>query len=207
MQLGIAILPSAMCRSRIIEAQRNLLSQIKIEPELNHSYNHPHVTLVQGRFSAVDPVVSAAKAVAEVITRFDSQLSLVFTKIEYQERGWLFASIERSSELRLLHDVAFARCAPFLIVAEDDLAKDVWNYTQLERLNFKRFGYRYIGEAFYPHITLGKDRTMTPEALKAIGEQHFRSTLGIHDAAEAVTVYEMGAHGSHHRILEQIDIG
>ena len=84
--------------------------------------------------------------------------------------------------------------------ASFDGTKDLSRFTDNERASYQRYGYRYTGDAYAPHMTLGRapeevalDLVRTaPERVVALPKEWVFDRL---------SVYVMGQHGAHAETL------
>ena len=76
--------------------------------------------------------------------------------------------------------------------------KDMSGYTASEILNYQKYGYRYIGQDFYPHFTLGQTGDcLTSIALDKWIQSIPTQQLNISGRFVRLTLYRVGSHGSH----------
>jgi 2'-5' RNA ligase len=194
---GVALLPDESFSSSMIQLQRDANALLPIEPRLSLTGNLPHVTLVQGQFSGE---ADFERLLQEVEQRW-SQLEhkrLIPTRIVYQPRGWIFLEIEKTTDLDSLHRGLADIAATYLIPPQKPSSESLGDYTGAQRESFARYGYRYMYDCFYPHLTLGRTpREPTTEDIQRL-HKHARD-LGLltEFAVSTVSAYEMGPHGAH----------
>ena len=77
--------------------------------------------------------------------------------------------------------------------------KDLARFTDDERASYKKYGYRYTGDAYAPHMTLGR----APEdvALDLVRTASQRVVLPKEWVFDRLSVYVMGQHGAHAETL------
>ena len=70
--------------------------------------------------------------------------------------------------------------------------------TPLERYNHLTYSYRYMEDAYLPHITLGRFIADNPiEALQNCQKTWDRISIPSLQSADRLTVYMMGVNGAH----------
>ncbi|MFF4601868.1 2'-5' RNA ligase family protein [Streptomyces sp. NPDC001339] len=198
--LGIALLPSADHQRAAIRLQEKIGGGHQLRPTLTKDGNLPHVTVFQGPFTdALDPEAELAKVAGSVA--LPGEVQLAATGIVYQPTGWVFLSLERPPLLEGLQQAALHILDAYLAREAFDTAKDTSRFSDSERASFARYGYRYTGDAYAPHITLGR------------AEEHIAQDL-VRTASERVSVqpewtfdrlsfYVMGEHGAHAETLAE----
>ncbi len=94
-----------------------------------------------------------------------------------------------------------------MFLTEGDRQKDTSGYTQLEKLNYARYGYRYIEATFCPHITLGKIPNQLLEKTRQKINYLFNLLLcDLVAQLNRVTIYQLGRYGSHASSLYELNI-
>jgi hypothetical protein len=199
--LGVALLPRADHLRTAVRLQKDVGGDVALEPPLRPDGNLPHVTVFQGPFTdtlvaaeALDRIGSSAAAVG-----LRGELALCSAGVVYQPTGWLFLALERPPLLEDLQRTALATLAPHLDRAAFDRTKDVSRFTDAERAGFEAYGYRYTGDAYAPHMTLGR----APEdvALELVRTASQRVALPKEWVFDRLSVYVMGQHGAHAETL------
>ncbi|MFF7339439.1 hypothetical protein ACFZAT_19095 [Streptomyces sp. NPDC008163] len=94
---------------------------------------------------------------------------------------------------------------PHLDRAAFDTAQDMSHFTDAERASYARFGYRYTGEAYTPHLTLGRTDEETALALARSGPG--RTAVPRTWLFDRLSCYLMGEHGAHARTLAVRPLG
>lgn len=123
------------------------------------------------------------------------EIRLASTGIVYQPTGWVFLSLERPTILTELQAAVLSVLATHLDRAAFDTSKDTSRFTPDERASFAEYGYRYTGDAYAPHITLG--RAEEDIALKLVGSAPERTSVQKEWTFDRLTFYVMGEHGAH----------
>ncbi|MFF3286431.1 2'-5' RNA ligase family protein [Streptomyces sp. NPDC003023] len=199
--LGVALLPRADHLRAAVQLQRDIGGDIALQPPLDPHGNLPHVTVFQGPFAeSLDP----ACALEIIGTSADEggpkgEVSLSSTGVVYQPTGWLFLSLERPPLLEALQEASLAALDPHLDRAAFDSDKDVSRFTESERASFRRYGYRYTGDAYAPHITVGRAEEET--ALELVRRVPERVSVPKEWVFDRLSFYVMGQHGAHAQTL------
>ncbi|MEV0255046.1 2'-5' RNA ligase family protein [Streptomyces sp. NPDC050732] len=180
---------------------------MRLQPVLHPDGNLPHVTVFQGPFT--DSLVPAealemiGTAAAESGLRDEVRLSS--TGVVYQPTGWLFLALERPPLLEALQEAALAALDRHLDRAAFDNTKDISRFTADERASFERYGYRYTGKAYAPHVTLGRAEEETALELARTAED--RVSLPKEWVFDRLSFYVMGKHGAHAETLLERPLG
>jgi hypothetical protein len=156
--LGVALLPRADHLSAAVQLQQDMGGDVALQPPLHPDGNLPHVTVFQGPFTdSLDPAraLELIGASADKVG-LEGEVLLSSTGVVYQPTGWLFLALERPPLLEALQEAALAALEPHLDRASFDGDKDISRFTESERASYRRYGYRYTGEAYAPH---GQRRT------------------------------------------------
>jgi 2'-5' RNA ligase len=201
-KLGIAFIPDAETINTIIEFQQQISLFYPLKPLLGTDTNLPHITLLQGRFK--EPI-NWLELLSELRDYCHNQLfplQVQLTELKYQSPNWLFLNFSPNLLLTETHKFTFDRLKSRMLLTELDRQKDTTGYTQLEKINYDQYGYRYIETAFCPHITLGtiSSRFSTKDRQKI--NYLFQSLLrNLIATITRVTVYQLGEYGNHARSL------
>jgi len=202
--LGVALLPRADHTRAAIRLQQSLAGDQPLQPPLSEDGNLPHLTVFQGPFEdSLDPERELGRIKGAL--SLPDQLSLAFVGIVHQPTGWLFMSVERPALLEKLQEVVLDGLAPHLDRQAFDTSKDISRFTEPERASFARYGYRYTGEAYAPHITLG--RTDEATALELVRTAPERTRVPAEWIFDRLSFYVMGEHGAHAEKLAELPVG
>lgn len=192
--LGVALLPRADHTRAAILLQESLGGDVPLQPTLSEDGNLPHLTVFQGPFEDdLDPERELARIGASV--SLPRQLSLASVGIVYQPTGWLFMAVERPAMLEQVQEVVLDCLAPRLDRQAFDTSKDTSRFTESERVSFARYGYRYTGDAYAPHITLGRTDEATARELVRTAPE--RTRVPDEWTFDRLSFYVMGEHGAH----------
>ncbi|MFD8727791.1 2'-5' RNA ligase family protein [Streptomyces sp. NPDC059611] len=202
--LGVALLPYPGHIRAAIRLQQSLGGSLPLHPPLSEDGNLPHLTVFQGPFEGgPDPEQELTRITAAL--SLPDQLSLASVGVVHQPTGWLFMSVERPALLEKLQEVVLDGLAPHLDRQAFDTAEDTSRFTEPERASLARYGYRYTGEAYAPHITLGRTDEATALNLERTASEHTRvPTEWIFDR---LSFYAMGEHGAHAEKLAERPVG
>ncbi|MFE5596076.1 hypothetical protein [Streptomyces sp. NPDC056549] len=208
--LGVALLPRADHLHAAVQLQRDIGGEVMLQPVLHPNGNLPHVTVFQGPFS--DSL--APEAALEVISAsmdgsgLCSEISLTSMGLVYQPTGWLFLALERPPLLEVLQKAALAvleRHLDWAFDEDEDEDKDMSRFTDDERISYERYGYRYTGTAYAPHVTLG--RTEESTALELVRTARGGVTLPRQWTFDRLSFYVMGEDGAHAKTLLERPLG
>lgn len=205
--LGMALVPRADYIDAAIALQRRVGAGAHLEPVLSAEGNLPHVTVYQGPlYDSVDleKILTALKADLGLA----SPISVAATEILYLPTGWIFLELERAAVLENLQVAALTALEGGIDRAAIDNSTEAAGYAGLARENFHRYGYRFVGEAFLPHITLGRLAGDSFAAMEAMAS----SPVGLRPEEndwvfDRMTFYEIGDHGSHAAKVAEVRLG
>lgn len=197
--LGIALLPNADHVHRAIRMQQEIGGDHALRPGLTADGNLPHVTVFQGPFTdSLDPETELEKIGGTLA--LPKELRLAATGIVYQPTGWVFLALERPPLLERLQAAALDALDAHL----DRQAfgtKDTSRFSESERASFARYGYRYTGDAYAPHITLGRAEEQI--AQEVVRHAPRRTSVPAQWSFDRLSFYVMGEHGAHAQTLTE----
>lgn len=202
MVAGIALIPSPSFVDSVVSMQARLREQMTIRPLLSATGNLPHVSLVQNLNLEDDAIYEKLRIIRRRISETPSGVSFRVLRASYVERGWCFLDLFPDPFLLSLHLKTFALTKPMLRSPKTADPDRLANYSAPERDNFLRFGYRYIGDSYRPHVTVGRISTRNEARALALirdclGRDEF---IGDH-RMNRLTLYEVGRDGAHSRCL------
>lgn len=203
-RLGVALLPCPDHTRTAIRLQRELAGAGDLlRPVLTEDGNLPHLTLFQGWLDdALEPGPALGNIAASM--SLPTAMTLASAGIVHQPTGWIFMSVERTALLHKLQETVTGLLEPHLDRAAFDTAQDMSRFTDDERASYARYGYRYTGEAYTPHLTLGRTDEDTALALVRSASTH----PGIPAAwtFDRLSFYVMGEHGAHAEKLHELPL-
>lgn len=199
--VGIALRPTKNCSDRLVGTHRELAKTLGAEFLLDAENCIPHLSLVHVPEVAMsEGVTSAFTSLGETLRQTLDQhigsrlLSLESSGITYVSKGWFFLDFVTSQVVQAMHDASFAAMRPFFVPGRTPLS-ELSHYSPRERENYRRFGYRYIGEQYDPHITL-----LRSQSASSLGAERAREILTSYklDRLEfdEVFLFEIGPHGT-----------
>jgi 2'-5' RNA ligase len=192
--LGIALLPREDDLDRAIDLQQTIGDGNSLQPRLSRGGNLPHVTLLQGPFQEGVNHGEVLKRIIGIVAP-QGYVSVSSKGIGYQPKGWVFLNLARTATLEGYQDACLTAIRPHMDLTAVDLDKDISGYTEDERRSYLKYGYRYIGASFSPHITLG--RTDEDKAMD-LASTAARAGLGSGDwIFDRLSFYVMGEEGAH----------
>lgn len=128
-----------------------------------------------------------------------------YTELYYQPVGWYFADVNMKPWGTVLQNIALKNMEQY--IKKDAIIIDDSYYVMspLEQHNQRTYGYRYRGEAYRPHITLGVTPTGTetfvPESIQNIYKNILYGSAVNFDKA---VFYVAGRHGAAEKIVAEI---
>lgn len=152
MLTGIALLPDAATRRDLVAFQRGHGSQIA-GPSLGTEENLPHMSVLQCHFDDALDRDLVLDALVKQLSK--SRRPLVMGELVYQPRAWIFAEVRRDPWLVELQGLALELTEHSIDLTMNSTRPSA-EMSPEERTSYLRYGYRYVGPAFMPHITLGR---------------------------------------------------
>ncbi|MCX0244426.1 hypothetical protein [Streptomyces drozdowiczii] len=204
-RLGIALLPCPEHTRTAIQLQQDLgASGEPLRPVLGEDGNLPHLTVFQGPLDdGLEPGPLLERTAASL--SLPAAISLGSAGLVHQPTGWLFMSVERPALLGKLQETVIGLVGPHLDRTAFDAVRDLSHFTEAERASHARYGYRYTGEAYAPHLTLGRTDEETATALARTGPRSVAvPRTWIFDR---LSCYVMGEHGAHAETLAVRPLG
>ena len=101
-----------------------------------------------------------------------------------------------------LHNKVLNEVTPYIILPEDRLKRNLEDLPKNQQEAIKNYNYRYAGDAFCPHITIGRSTSKNETILKEMNMAICNFDLSPY--VEKVTVYQMGTNGTHKNTLYEI---
>ena len=210
-KLGIAMIPDDATIQEIITLQQQLAPVCPLQPILGKDTNLPHMTLLQGRFNDLAQVYRSIHDLKNYLQQTYLQQPEIFTfhwlKCVYKPPGWYFLQPHPHTIGNLAHQFCFKNLKDEMFLLESDCQKEMFGYTPSEVLNYQKYGYRYIGQDFYPHFTLGQ----TGDRLNSITLDTWMQSipaqkLNISGRFVRLTLYRVGSYGSHSESITDLKI-
>jgi len=205
---GVALIPTQELIEKIVSF-RNASSAEITGPLLGSNINFPHVSILQCPFRA--GVLNESRLLS-IVDQFrsekgDSMLEGAIGCLYIQPVGWVFAGIDLSGSGLVIQRIALSQLEAGIDDKAIDIQRDMTGYTAQEKLNFQKYGYRYIGNEFKPHITIG--RTFNDHQLKILDvtEERFKNSLrGRVIPFRRLVAYRAGEFGSLSEIISEVAI-
>jgi hypothetical protein len=197
---GIALLPNEDYTRRFIELQRRTSDFLDLVPKFSVEGNVPHLTVVQGTFpSRMD--FSSLMSAAHRNLPTTGHLTLYPTQFVYKPVGWIFLEVRKDQGIDTVHRAVADVAASHLVAPSAESGKTS-SYTPEEISNYEKYGYRYMYDQFYPHITLGRlNREPTPHEIERVTAIARELDLFTPCSVYALSTYEMGSNGAHARAV------
>ncbi|MCC5619907.1 hypothetical protein [Nostoc sp. CHAB 5715] len=207
MKVGVAMVPSAQVNQYLVELQKEVMSFCSLRPLLGTEFNLPHITLLQGRFKNNFNWLNLISDLRDYCTQQKYSLEFKLSELEYQPPGWYFLTLSPNIMFCEAHRFVFEQLKDSMYLTQEDRQKDTTNYSNLEKENYCKYGYRYIGDVFHPHITLGRsiDKSRIQDEADMINTVKV-FTSNIVGTIQKITIYEMGENGSHANTLYYVNI-
>ena len=201
---GVALVPSPKVCKALIAFQASARAIIQLGPPLGLTVNRPHLTLYQGYFRRDLPVPEVIGDLAVILRAATPEPRVAFDHIVYKARGWYFLLVKRDPWLAGIHDATVRRVAEYIRLRSTATA-DLDDYSKGEKKSYRVYGYRYVGAAFLPHITLG--RSLESDGCTGACEltKLWESAYSLRYAPMcSITFYRMGQNGMHRDTIHEV---
>lgn len=197
---GIALLPDVETGSRIIQFAQRWRHEID-DPRPGLATNLPHVTVHQFPIDDIRRLPLALDGVNP--HRSDTPTSTMGT-LAYQPVGWLFADVERQPWMDALQLEVVRRVDPLIDREALKTADELHGYTAPEAASYLRHGYRYVGQTYRPHITVGRTAANALELPDPCRSTYDSEILGHTVRFERLVIYRAGPFGSLVEIIAEL---
>lgn len=212
MNIGFALILGESLFEAIIQMENQIHSQAKFHNSLSNENNLPHTTIFQGCFSDYVPYVAIAKQLASYykkeVESYRKETGLnycpTFSFVDYVEKGWYFYECIKNSVLQNLHDFTCTKVKPYLVLKPERMEQDTSFLSPMQIQGLEKYGYIYSGEAFRPHVTIGRADGFDETILKILNVKS--ESLPKQVPFTRLTVYEMGPDGTHKNTLFEIEL-
>ena len=204
MRIGFAIIVEKNFIDQIVALEHEFHESANFYDFLGTKYNLPHTTLFQGEMRDEIDYQGIANDIVRKYIELSTNLTLHFTRIKYVPKGWYFLLCQKSKELLTLHDFVLKKVEPYIILPEDRLKRDYNDLSKAQREAILNFNYRYAGEAYYPHITIGRSEDKNDLILHKMNTSV--SALNLSPSVDRITVYSMGRNGTHQNTLYEVKL-
>ena len=193
---GFALLPKVDVQKEIISF-RQRYSDAFFGPMISLSENLPHISILQCPFNAKTPV---EKIIKNANKQFQKPIILKWDKLIYQPVGWVFANVQKNDVISSIQAYLLNESGAYIDQFSIDRSKSTKGYTEKEVEYYFKYGYRYIGDAYKPHVTIGRidEATEIPEIAITDFNNHF---AGLNVEFDRIAYYEAGEFGVAKRIL------
>jgi len=193
---GFALLPNVETQKDIISFRKRF-SDIFEGPMLSLSENLPHISILQCPFSENIPIKNI---IENANSHFQLPITLMWENLIYQPVGWVFANVQKNPILFSLQSYLLKQSGKFINRSSIDTDKSIKGYTKEETDNYFQYGYRYIGEAYKPHITIGRIDESIEIPLSAVLD--FNNNFSEQEVRfDRIAYYEAGVFGVAKRII------
>ncbi len=205
MRVGIALIPDAAFLEVPIGLRARMSDSDVFGPALGRESNLPHVSLLQADFRpGYDPTVILGE-VDRFMAHDASVDELQFEEVVHHSPDWLFWLCRRDSWLVDLQGSVISACEAEIDTTLIDRSRARPELSDDERRAFMRYGFRFVGDAFLPHVTLGRVATGAAEHVVREANALRRSVVS-HSRVDYVTTYEVGEDGAHARTIASVSL-
>lgn len=204
MNIGFALITENNFVNQIVALEHQFHDKAGFFSTLGVTHNLPHTTLFQGTMKDDINYYEIAGFIANEYVKLSKSRHLRFTTIEYVPHGWYFLMCKKSKILSTLHSRLLTVVKPYIILPKERFERATEDLPIVQREAIIHYNYRYAGEAYCPHITIGRSATKNEIVLDEMNSSIRQFDL--HPRVDKITVYQMGANGTHENTLYEIGI-
>ena len=203
MKIGFALIAEKKFVDQIVALECEFHDKAGFSDHLGTVNNLPHTTLFQGEMRDAINYREIAEHIASEYVKLSKSRTLRFTKIKYVPLGWYFLICKKSKALSTLHFQVLSRVEPYIVLPETRL-EATSDLPEVQREALLHYNYRYAGEAFYPHVTIGRSEAKNDMVLNEMNNA--LNQVDLSPRVDRVTVYKMGVNGIHEDTLYEVRI-
>ena len=198
--VGVALLPSADSLDSLVQFSEHWRQDLG-DLRLGRTQAIPHVSLHQIPVASVELFVRALSQFSGVVVGRSE-----FGSLYYQPVGWIFAMIQREVWMLDLQASVVAALDGLLDRSRMKQLDELDGYSDDERASYVRHGYRYVGEPFKPHFTIGRTDSARLDISAGCSADYARRFEGRPVEFNRIVGYRAGAHGSLAEVLVEVGI-
>ncbi|MBQ8791893.1 MAG: hypothetical protein IJZ51_11380 [Ruminiclostridium sp.] len=202
MKIGFALISSNPVFDQVISIENKIHVRAGFLDYLGTHHNLPHTTIFQGNLSDETNYCAIAEKIAKKFTELFPSKTIDFGDVIYVPEGWYFWMCKKTKEFQELHDLTLKLVELNIVLEPSRFNRNIENIPSIQLEAIRRYGYRYAGEAFFPHITVGRTTNEDTVLLSELNSEF----ASIEKRAEIsrITVYRMGNNGTHSETLYEI---
>jgi len=153
--VAIVLLPSKTCTEKLLEINCIFSDELGGKIRQDRETSLPHLSLLHAPGVTFDKNIQARVEGVLRSLHLTAKLEMPLTKspVTYVEKGWYFIDVVKDIELARLHEAMFQALKGLMLPGKrtrDELPQ----YSESQWKNYEKYGYRYIGEDYHPHITV-----------------------------------------------------
>ena len=202
MKIGFALITSSPFFYNIIAIENKINKEAAFFDTLGSNVNIPHTTIFQGDMRNDIDYKNIANDIAEIFNELIPNKKIAFNDFVYVPDGWYFLECVKTDMLQNLHQFTLENVKKYIILDPNRLSRNIKSLSKIEIDAIKEYGYRYAGDAFYPHITIGRSCCKSEKILDFLNAQ--KEMLSNSASISGITVYAMGNNGTHHKTLYEV---
>lgn len=196
--VDIVILPSSELAAKAIEAS-GLLASLNSLFTLEDGKQYPHASLYMFQLSE-DNIEEVKERLANIAQ--NNQLLHLMPSGYVQKLGFIDVEYEVTPALNNLQQQIIEAVQPLADGMREKDKQRMLEATGLALQNFQKYGYKYVGELFRPHITFTRFNEMPVEA-----ESLLPPLSDFKGEFPKIGLFEMGDNGTCVRKIAEYELG
>lgn len=199
---GVALLPGRDVMEHLIRFRQRHEDAIA-GPRLGVDANLPHLSVLQCPFTQDVNADTVVRIVARHARNHGTPV--MFDRVAYQPAGWVFAHVTHDGWLTRLQDVTLQLVGDHIGSWRDD-PDTVDELDPAGRASYVKYGYRYVGDAYLPHVTLGRTPPGVTSLPGTVVNEFRNDVAGTGFEFTRAVFYEAGPFGTLSHVIAQCPI-
>ncbi|WP_298286861.1 hypothetical protein [uncultured Lutibacter sp.] len=201
---GIALLPEKKIINELV-VWREKLNEYINPPLLGIDENLPHSSILQCPFKVDELTFEKLLEINHEIKSINIP-EMSISSVYLKPNNWIFLDYTSKESLFQIQEVAFKHLKNIIDYSSILKKSSYKGYTKLEKDNFEKWGYRYIGKAFIPHFTLGTSKKENQKIPQELVISFNESINGVKFKFTDIVFYEAGYRGALKKVISQVSL-
>lgn len=195
---NIVIYPPDEIFKRAISVSKKLINRKSLFVLDGKNY-FPHITLYMTEFPLKN-IVKVRKSLKHFAAK-TKQFEIISSKYRQNREGYIDVDYKRSKNIDRLQKEVIKLLNPLREgrMREKDTAR-INEMTKVEQKNLKCYGYRSVGDNFFPHLTFSKLEKFDKLALSGVKKSNFSFRV------DKIGFFYLGDYGTCRKLIEFFDL-